>query len=61
MPDEAVRDLPAVDPRVAVLRLELVARERDDPLDEVLLRVLGEGEHDDVAALGRHVRPEREW
>ena len=49
--DVAVRHLPAVDPRVAVLRLELVAGERDDPLDEVLLRVLREREDHDVAAV----------
>ncbi len=58
LPDEAARHFPSVDPRVAVLRLELVAGEGDDPLDEVLRRLLGEREDHDVAAIGRHRRPQ---
>ena len=40
------------------LHLELVAGDGDDPLDEVLLRLLGVSEDDDVAAARREALPE---
>jgi len=46
-----MRNLPTVDPWVPLLDLDLVASTSDDPLGEILLRMLGKRENGNFAAI----------